>query len=222
MTVETRERFLRAIAERIAPERIEELHLFPPLRQGGKESGVAVITVRTEEDVAEADGEGEGPEAAADEEPTEAAADEEAPEAAAHGELPETAAEEEAPDAAGAEPDEPAEPVAGDGAGPEAGVEALEALMYDDASAGESEPDVPAPPPRRLAVYRASYRHTLKGPDRGKWEVEVIEEALAPAYTVDEVVRGVHERAGGDAEPEHLTGEGVRAAISEEPWTAAR
>jgi hypothetical protein len=71
-------------------------------------------------------------------------------------------------------------------------------------------------------VFRASYRLVLKGPDRGKWEVAVTEEADAPAYTVDEVVRGVHERAGGDDEPERLTGEAFRAALAEEPWTATR
>src|SRR6185312_6320942 len=43
---ETRERFLRAIAERLSADRVEALHLFPPLRQGGVESAVAVIAAR--------------------------------------------------------------------------------------------------------------------------------------------------------------------------------
>ena len=43
---ETRERFLGAIAERLEPETVEEAHLFPPIRQGGQESGVAVLAVR--------------------------------------------------------------------------------------------------------------------------------------------------------------------------------
>ncbi|HEX6534403.1 MAG TPA: hypothetical protein VF041_07390 [Gemmatimonadaceae bacterium] len=220
MTVETRERFLRAIAERIAPERIEELHLFPPIRQGGKESGVAVITVRPEEEA-----ESEAPEAAAAEGEVaegEAAEGATAEFATAESETPGAACGPEVPDGESAESAESADAAdVADGAVPVAGAELLEELVYEN-DAGEGEPDVPPPPPRRLTVYRASYRHTLKGPDRGKWEVEVIEEALAPAYTVDEVVRGVHERAGGDAEPERLTGEGVRAAISEEPWTATR
>lgn len=42
---ETTERFLRAIAERLAPERVVEVHLFPPLRQGPIESAVAIIAV---------------------------------------------------------------------------------------------------------------------------------------------------------------------------------
>jgi hypothetical protein len=42
-TTETRERFLLAIAKEIAPELIAEVHCFQPLRQGGIESGVAVV-----------------------------------------------------------------------------------------------------------------------------------------------------------------------------------
>lgn len=42
---ETRERFLAAIAERLEPATIAETHLFPPIRQGGLESGVAVVAV---------------------------------------------------------------------------------------------------------------------------------------------------------------------------------
>jgi hypothetical protein len=42
---ETAERFLRAIAERLGAERIIEVHLFPPLRQGPLESAVAVVVV---------------------------------------------------------------------------------------------------------------------------------------------------------------------------------
>jgi hypothetical protein len=40
---ETRERFLLAIASQIPPERIVEIHFFQPIKQGGVESGVAVI-----------------------------------------------------------------------------------------------------------------------------------------------------------------------------------
>ncbi len=139
MNVEGRERFFRAIAERIDVARVEEVHLFPAIRQGGRESGVAVLTIRPE-------------------------------------------------------------PV----------------------------PDVePAPSsdkPHRFTVLRAHYRLQLKGPERGKWEVGVVEEAEAPAATVDDVVRGVHERAGDwSAEgPERISGDDFRAALSDEPWSAAR
>ncbi|MDQ6831120.1 MAG: hypothetical protein M3081_19835, partial [Gemmatimonadota bacterium] len=65
----------------------------------------------------------------------------------------------------------------------------------------------------RLTVYRASYRLTLKGVDRGKWEVEVVAEADAPRATIDDVVRGVTRRAGEASEAERMTGEEFRSAI---------
>ncbi len=44
----TRERFLMAIAAVLPPERFIELHFFSPIRQGGIESGVAVIAAHPE------------------------------------------------------------------------------------------------------------------------------------------------------------------------------
>ena len=44
----TRERFLMAIAASLPPERFLELHFFSPIRQGGVESGVAVIAAHPE------------------------------------------------------------------------------------------------------------------------------------------------------------------------------
>jgi hypothetical protein len=41
----TEERFVRAIAEQVPMERVAEVYLFPPLRQGPIESGVAVLAV---------------------------------------------------------------------------------------------------------------------------------------------------------------------------------
>ena len=43
MLSETGERFLKAILERVPLERIVELHLFPAIRQGQIETGVAVV-----------------------------------------------------------------------------------------------------------------------------------------------------------------------------------
>jgi hypothetical protein len=43
--VDARDRFLREIAAKVPPERVSELHLFPPMRQGGIETGVAVVAV---------------------------------------------------------------------------------------------------------------------------------------------------------------------------------
>lgn len=127
---ETQVRFLRAIAAQVPPERVVEVHLFPALRQGPIETGVAVVA---EEGPAVAEGE----------------------EASKH------------------------------------------------------------------VVYSARYRHTIKGPDRGKWEADVVAEADAPLITVEAVVRGVRQRAGEAGEPERLDGEGFRAAIADTPWTSA-
>ena len=108
---DARSRFLREIVAKIPPERVSELHLFSPLRQGAMETGVAVVAV------------------------------------------------------------------AGDGVSP------------------------------KHTVYTATYRLTLKGPDRGKWESALHAEADAPLLTVDAVVRGVQRRAGDEGEPERLTTE---------------
>ena len=43
-------RLLRLIAERIDREQVVELHLFPAIRQGGSETGVAVVAVHPRRD----------------------------------------------------------------------------------------------------------------------------------------------------------------------------
>jgi hypothetical protein len=45
---QTRERFLVAIAAQVPPERIAEIHFFSPIKQGGVESGVAVVAAAQE------------------------------------------------------------------------------------------------------------------------------------------------------------------------------
>ncbi|HVA57341.1 MAG: hypothetical protein WBQ26_04955 [Gemmatimonadaceae bacterium] len=67
--------------------------------------------------------------------------------------------------------------------------------------------------PERYTVLSAAYRHTLKGPERGKWEVVVKAEADAPLVTVDRVVRGVQRRAEDAEEVDRMTGDEVRAVI---------
>jgi hypothetical protein len=111
--------------------------------------------------------------------------------------------------AAGPPPDQPTasddelaadEPPASEAPPPEAGLEAvLEAVP-------ERAPEAPPRPAvrRRLTVFTARYRLVIKGPERGKWDVEVREEADAPLVTVEAVVRGVQQRAGDAAEPERL------------------
>lgn len=50
---ETRERFLKAILAQLPVDRVRELYLFQPMKQGGVESGVAVVAGYSEEHVAE-------------------------------------------------------------------------------------------------------------------------------------------------------------------------
>lgn len=80
-------------------------------------------------------------------------------------------------------------------------------------------PVVPAiAPTERFEVWSAAYRWTRKGPERGKWEVDLTAEADAPLPTVDIVVRGVHERAGEAMETERITNAELQALLSEPEW----
>jgi hypothetical protein len=137
---ETRERFIVAIAEQVPADRIAEIHFFNPIKQGGLESGVAVIALT-----------------------------------------------------------KPLAPA------PEPTPEEL-----DLASEADTE-ESPAP---RHTVLTAHYRLTLKGLDRGKWQVTVVEEADAPLITVETVVRGVQRRAGDLDDPERMDGDAVREALA--------
>lgn len=125
---EVAERFLRAILQRLPLSRIEEVHLFSPLRQGTVETGIAVVAARPAEVV-----------------PVEPPLPLEPGEAVA--------------------PPEPVEPSS-------------------------------APPVRRHEVHTARYRLVIKGPERGRWEEDLVAEADAPLITVETVVRGVQRRAG--------------------------
>jgi hypothetical protein len=116
-----RDRFLRAVAEQLPIDRVVELYLFQPMRQGGVESGVAVV-----------------------------------------------------------------------------------------AAAGDASES-------RYTVFTARYRHVLKGPERGRWEVSVVAEAEAPLAAVGAVVRGVQRRVGDVDPPEHMTGDALRDALGQSP-----
>lgn len=76
-----------------------------------------------------------------------------------------------------------------------------------------AEPEVAEEGRDRHVVFSARYRWVRKGPDRGRWETEVVAEADAPLVTVDAVVRGVQERANELVEPERLDGDEARALI---------
>ena len=169
---ETRARFLAAIAKHLPAERIAEVHLFAAIRQGGVESGVAVIALEKEH----------------------------APELAAHATHDDNG--NASVDIGAGERTIDAEPDGAEADSPYA-------------SEADAEPAVVAAPalPRRYVVCTARYRHTLKGPDRGKWEVTVTEEADAPLLTVDAVVRGVQRRSGDLDEIVRLSGDEVRAGL---------
>ena len=153
---EVRERFLKAILERLPVERIAEIHFFPSIRQGPVETGVAVI---------------------------------------------------------GAYP-EPQHLAA------VAAIESVGAAVESD-DAGELIATVEPEHEERHVVHTASYRWTRKGPDRGKWEVDVIAQADAPLPTVDVVVRGVQERSGEAIESQRLTAAELAAIVHEPSWQTA-
>ena len=176
---ETQQRFLRAIAERVPMDQVVELHLFPPIRQGGVETGVAVVAEDprrpSPNGTADADAEHAGASIAPD------VADELSP-----------------TDATAVEPDTVPE------------------LQPTDEPATRSEngvEDTESTSPSRLTIHTARYRLTLKGVDRGKWEVDVVAEADAPLEAIDAVIRGVQRRSGEGAEPDRLSTEAFRDAL---------
>ena len=228
---ETHERFLKAIIARLPVERIIELHLFPSIKQGGVESGVAVIA-------AVPDGERVTPLAndaiAEPAVPVPAADDVEAPlqempldalvssedacvPPLAEGEL--RADAEATPDAPHAGPDlamidhddaerleEAVHAVTEDFEDPAAQAMAAASLELGDLPASDEGP-------HRYTIYSARYRLVLKGPDRGKWEVSMKAEADAPLLTVESVVRGVQRRSGDADEVGRWSGEELRTAL---------
>ena len=174
MTDETRMRFLAGIAAQVPAERVAEVHLFGAIRQGGQESGVAVIAVRPEEP---------------------------------HADDVEMAQEVDIEPEVGMEHEVHASPE------PDAeGRETDADVSADEEADGEADVDTR---PTRYTVYTARFRHTLKGPERGKWELTVTEEADAPLLTVDAVVRGVSRRSGETDETIRLSGDEFRAALPE-------
>jgi hypothetical protein len=149
--IETTERFLRDIADRIGLDAVDEVRLFPPLRQSGVETGVAVVAALP-----------------LPPEPVDVRQSDEPPVA-----LRESAGDEFLP------------------------IEEEDRAIIV----------------HRHTVFTARYRHTLKGPDRGKWEVEVQAEADAPLVTLDQVVRGVMKRAGEPFEPERISATAFRTIV---------
>lgn len=65
----------------------------------------------------------------------------------------------------------------------------------------------------RHTVYTARYRLVIKGPERGKWEPDIVEEADAPLVTVPAIVAGVQRRAGEDSDIIRFTATQVARAL---------
>lgn len=237
---ETQERFLRTILSRVPLESVVELHLFPPIRRGTLETGVAVIATvmppalvidtdtgafDTDADAsdtthADALNHARGDAAAIEETDRDAAdnvASAEPDETSDNVDAPaevESAVVDEQPaavDAAhGAEPDDrdDSSPYAADPAA---------VVTGDDGSAPQDDTEpvqfVPAASPR-MRILTASYRHTIKGVERGKWVAEVQEEADAPLDAVEAVLRGVRHRSTEPADPELVSHETLAALLT--------
>jgi len=146
---ETQQRFLKEIADRVTNGKVAELRLYPTLRVGPVESGVAIVAM-----------------------------------------------------------DQPVDVVSHE---PESDTPIVADVEVTTAPASEHS---------RLSIHTAHFRHTVKGPDRGKWEFTMVHDADAPIETVESVVRGVARRAGEDGEPELLSGDDFHRAITEPWWTA--
>ena len=153
---EAQQRFLKEIADRTTGGRVAELRLYPTLRVGPIESGVAIVALDPPADVVAT------------------------------------------PDVSAAEAEVPSN-------------ESHVAHHASRITHHES----------RLSIHTAHFRHTVKGPDRGKWEFSMVHDADAPIETVESVVRGVARRAGEDGEPELLSGDDFQRALVEPWWTTA-
>ena len=202
---DTRERFLNAIVTRLGAERIVELHLFSPIRQGVMETGVAVVAALPDLEPEAEPGEAEAIDVPREEQVVVAEV-EDGVSAAAADVAP--AGEDETPH--GDDADSPYLDAAPEQA---------------DAEAAANETVVAAietPAESRHVVFTAIYRLTRKGADRGKWAFELSATADAPLATVDMVVRGVMLRAKDLTESERLSGDQLRALLAEPAWRTTR
>jgi hypothetical protein len=94
--------------------------------------------------------------------------------------------------------------------------------VAEPAQSEPAQPEQVTAQPRhreRPVVLTARYKHTLRGTDRGKWELEIFEQADAPLATVEAVVQGVQRRLAEPTDPELLDGEALRVAAADGLWT---
>jgi hypothetical protein len=213
---EITERFLKVVLAHVPLARIEELHLFSPLRQGGVETGIAVIAARVPVMAFELS---PAPELPFDDEAvaTDEAVGDVAAALAVDADI-EADVEADVDVVVDADFDVVVDAVvdavvdvaidADVDVGVDADVDVLVDADVDVVIDADVAADVAdeglietAPLPRiRHTVYTARYRLVQKGPERGKWEADVVAEADAPLVTVDLVVRGVQRRAGEESE----------------------
>jgi len=195
---DSRARFLSAISQRLGADRIVELHLFSPIRQGVLETGVAVIATAGEGEGSRVwEGEeaecGEGKGAGAEGAPATVEGEaESAPPSSSHTLHPSSS-------------------------------HTLHPSSSHTLHSSSSHTLLPSPShtlplPLRLVVHTARYRLTRKGPDRGKWLFECAPTADAPLATVDAVARGVTLRSKDLTESERFTGEQLKQLLEDPAW----
>ncbi len=242
---ETQERFLRTVLTRVPLDTVVELHLFPPIRRGTLETGVAVIaTVLPPAPLTILDVEVEPVVAVEEDALAEVALDaldDLDAQARVHDPLadavrvPATVATLEEGDEVseiftGAVHDDgdletvDGEPVVGaqaDDVDDGSSIAAAAADVASDAGdALELTEEIEAVfetvrlPSPRLRILTASYRHTIKGIERGKWSVDVQEEADAPLEAVELVLRGVRHRSTEPADPELVSHDAMAALLA--------
>lgn len=264
---DTTRRFLDAVLERVPESRIVEVRLFPAIRQGGVESGIAVLAVDPEpplpipdasgleaadglESMFESFAEGEVREG---ETPVDLVAiDDDASEVEADAVIPAkraiTSAEpqpvvvsvpthtdrtterevglegiadaptQELPVTADQPPSEIPIDLARAGSDTAPSADADDDLALGDILALPSPEEQAAPGHDRLAILCARYKLIVKGPDRGKWDMEIVHQADAPIDTLDHVIKGVVRRSGDDAVPERFTRQSLRDLLDAPAW----
>jgi hypothetical protein len=200
LMTETQERFLRTVLTRVPLESVVELHLFPPIRRGTLETGVAVIaTVLPTVSLAVVDADTADAQAEVDVDPhADVGADVDEVELVIVSTVN-----------ARADDDSPYS----DALAMEFEVREPAALAHSDETEVITEARIPVAAPR-LRILTANYRHTIKGVERGKWAVDIQEEADAPLDALEAVLRGVRHRSTEPADPELVTHDTLAALLS--------
>ena len=245
---ETQERFVRSVLTRVPLDTVVEMHLFPPIRRGTLETGVAVIATRVPPaPLTMIDLEVEEVVAVEDGALTEVALDGvdtgdrpvHDPLADAVTVIAKSATLEEGDEvgeifSGDVHDDGDLEPVDSCARGVELSAVPASSADLDlcdiagsDVSSDDVTTDdlalieeieaefetVPVPTPR-MRILTASYRHTIKGVERGKWSVDVQVEADAPLEAVELVLRGVRHRSTEPADPELVSHDALAALLT--------